>query len=262
MKIIPIIENTKVDEFESERGLSLYVESNDKKILFDTGESDKVIKNLEKLGIDIHEIDYFIISHGHKDHMGGLIYLLDAGINPEKVIVRRGAVSAFYFKCILEKEIGLSREKLDRIKGINEIEIDNIYRLEKNIYLVSPNKKSSFFYYKEGEKDDFNHEISLVVVEESKLNVVVGCCHLGVESLIDFIKGNFSESVINSLSGGLHTRSLIFRPLALIRYIEFMKKSGIKKYFLGHCTGRRTTAIMKKHITGVDKLLIGRVYDV
>lgn len=262
MKIIPIIENDRVDEFENERGLSLYIESNDKKILFDAGETNKVIKNLEKLGIDIHEIDYFIISHGHKDHMGGLIYLLEEGIDPEKVIVKEGALSDFQFKCILKKEIGLSKETLSRIKGIDEIELDKIYKLENNIYLVSPNKKKSLFYYKEGRRDDFSHEMSLVVIEENKLNVIVGCCHLGVESLIGLLKDHFTKETINSLSGGLHTRNIIFKPLVLVKYIRFMSESGIKKYFLGHCTGKYTIAIMKKHILGVEKLITGRVYDV
>lgn len=262
MRIIPIIENARVDEFENERGLSLYIESNGKKILFDTGETDKVVKNLEKLKIDIHKIDYFIISHGHKDHMGGLVYLLEEGIAPEKVIVKDGALSTFQFKCILEKEIGLSREKLERIKGVSKVKVDKVYELENNIYLVSPNKKSSLLYYKEGEREDFSHEMSLVIVEEDRLNIVVGCCHLGIESLIDFIKVNFSEDIINSLSGGLHTRNLIFKPLALFKHMELMKKSGIKKIFLGHCTGKYTTAIMKKYIIGVEKLVTGRVYDI
>ena len=262
MRIIPVIENTKIDEFESERGLSLYIESNGKKILFDTGETDKVVNNLERLKIDVHEIDYFIISHGHKDHMGGLVYLLEKGINPEKVIVKDGALSTFQFKCVLEKEIGLSRERLMGIKGINKVKVDKVYKLEDNIYLISPNKKSSLLYYKEGKRDDFSHEMSLVIVEEDRLNIVVGCCHLGVESLIDFIKVNFSEYIINSLSGGLHTRNLIFKPLALFKYMGLMKRSGVKKYLLGHCTGKYTIAVMKKYIMGVEKLVTGRVYDI
>lgn len=262
MKIIPIIENSKVDGFENERGLSLYIESNGKKIIFDTGETDKIVNNLEKLKIDIHGIDYFIISHGHKDHMGGLVHLLEAGIDPEKVIVKDGALSTFQFKCILEKEIGLSRGKLDGIKEIKEIRVDKIYKLENNIYLVSPNEKSSLFYNKEGKRDDFSHEMSLVIVEEDKLNIVVGCCHLGIESLIDFIKINFTENIISSLSGGIHTRNLIFKPLALLKYMKFLRKSRVEKYFLGHCTGECTIAILKKYIIGIEKLRIGRVYNI
>ena len=105
MKIISVIENSRAAGFDSERGLSLYIETKGKKILFDTGISDKVIKNLKKLEIDISEIDYFVISNGHRDHMGGLRYLIEAGIDPEKVIIKKGAVNSYYFKCLIKKDL-------------------------------------------------------------------------------------------------------------------------------------------------------------
>jgi len=260
MKIIPVIENSRVEEFHNERGLSLYIETKNKKILFDTGVSDKVIKNLIKLGIDISEIDYFIISHGHKDHIGGLRYLLDAGIDPGRVVIKKGVVSTYYFKCFIKKEIGLSSEDVKRLEGIEEVEVGGLYRLEEDIYLISPKGRSSPFYYKGRERDDFSHELSLVVVEDGRLNVVVGCCHFGVERLLESLNCYFPGYPINSLTGGLHTRNLPLNPGGLIRYIKLMKKSGIKKYYLGHCTGEMTISIMKRYIEGVDKISIGRSY--
>ena len=37
MRIIPLIENSRVENFHSERGLSLYIEAGGKKIIFDKG---------------------------------------------------------------------------------------------------------------------------------------------------------------------------------------------------------------------------------
>ena len=50
---------------KNEHGLSLYIKYNDKNILFDSGPSDTLIDNSQKMNLDLSEIDYFIISHGH-----------------------------------------------------------------------------------------------------------------------------------------------------------------------------------------------------
>ena len=42
-------------------------------ILFDTGVSPKgVIINAKRMGIDLSEVSYVVLSHGHYDHFGGL----------------------------------------------------------------------------------------------------------------------------------------------------------------------------------------------
>lgn len=43
-----------------------------RRYLLDTGASDLFMLNAEKLGVDLGEVDYCLISHGHNDHIGGL----------------------------------------------------------------------------------------------------------------------------------------------------------------------------------------------
>ncbi|MGL5573401.1 MAG: MBL fold metallo-hydrolase, partial [Cetobacterium sp.] len=72
-----MVENKSLNkDLAKEHGLSLYIKTNGKKILFDVGESKKFWKNAEKIGINLEEIDYLVLSHGHKDHGGGLPYFL------------------------------------------------------------------------------------------------------------------------------------------------------------------------------------------
>ena len=59
-----------------EHGLSFYIESEDKKILFDTGQNVALAHNAQMLDIDLGSIDAVVISHGHYDHTGGLEHLL------------------------------------------------------------------------------------------------------------------------------------------------------------------------------------------
>ena len=58
----------------AEHGLSLWIESNQDKILFDTGQTDVYLKNAQTLGIDKEKAQAIVISHGHYDHGGGLVW--------------------------------------------------------------------------------------------------------------------------------------------------------------------------------------------
>ena len=71
MRIINLVENTEGSTgCGIEHGLSFYIETEQHKLLMDTGQTDLLIKNAEKLGIDLTKVDTVILSHGHYDHRG------------------------------------------------------------------------------------------------------------------------------------------------------------------------------------------------
>ena len=80
MKITVLAENSVCKSnslnVKAENGLSLFIEFDERKILFDTGQSDLFIHNARKMGIDLSQVDYLVISHGHFDHGGGLKHFL------------------------------------------------------------------------------------------------------------------------------------------------------------------------------------------
>ena len=78
MRITALVENTSTrPELISEHALSLYIESNGYKILFDMGASDAFVRNAKMLGIDLNAVDFAVLSHGHYDHGGGLTAFLE-----------------------------------------------------------------------------------------------------------------------------------------------------------------------------------------
>ena len=69
MKWTVLVDNRTNDPvLETEYGLSILLETDHHRILLDTGASDMLIRNAERLGIDLSTVDYVFISHGHSDH--------------------------------------------------------------------------------------------------------------------------------------------------------------------------------------------------
>ena len=80
----------------TEHGLSILLEAEQHRILLDTGASDVFIRNAKQLGIDLSDVDYVFISHGHSDHAGGLRYFLKQN-QKAKIIVSPDAMSGKFF---------------------------------------------------------------------------------------------------------------------------------------------------------------------
>ena len=80
----------------TEHGLSIFLQTERHKILLDTGASDVFIRNAELLDIDLCDVDYVFISHGHSDHAGGLQYFLEHN-RQAQVIVSPDAMSGMFF---------------------------------------------------------------------------------------------------------------------------------------------------------------------
>ena len=111
-KITTLVENCVYGrKLQAEHGLSLYIETQEHRLLFDTGASDLFIRNARLLHIDLQKVDYLILSHGHSDHTGGLRYFLE--LNTQATVVCKREVFSPKFKD--ERENGMMHtQNLDR----------------------------------------------------------------------------------------------------------------------------------------------------
>ena len=90
-KITTLVENCVYGrKLQAEHGLSLYIETQEHRLLFDTGASDLFIRNACLLHIDLQKVDYLILSHGHNDHTGGLRYFLE--LNTQATVVCKSEI--------------------------------------------------------------------------------------------------------------------------------------------------------------------------
>ena len=74
-------------------------------------------------------------------------------------------------------------------------------------------------------------------MENGSLNIVTGCCHCGLYELIKKVKEEFPNIKINSISGGIHTRNIIFKSIYIVRGIFLLKSEKINISFFTLASG-------------------------
>lgn len=252
MRIIPIIDNrTNHSECVGRFGLSIYIETLQKgrivRILFDTGAFDELVFNAGKLKLNLEEIDFTVLSHGHYDHTGGVPVLLEK--NPSvKIYVHKHAFrkSRYEYNGKLSCEnIGI-RWNIDELgeKKKNLIFTENEFKPEENILISGeiPRNKGfemteTFFIEDDNHgyiKDDMRHEQFLAIKEDERVYLFVGCSHIGVMSQIEYAKKCFNQDVYMVI-GGLHL--LGSDEKTIYKVIEGLKKEGVRKIAPMHCSG-------------------------
>ena len=70
--ITTLVENCVYNrKLEAEHGLSLYVRTPEKRILFDTGQSDLLLRNATLLHIDLKAVDALVLSYRRTSGFSG-----------------------------------------------------------------------------------------------------------------------------------------------------------------------------------------------
>jgi len=127
LKITALVENRSEGKLKPKHGLSLYIETEKHKLLFDLGPDATLFENAKKKNIDVSEIDTVIISHGHKDHGGALQRFLQIN-SKAKIYVQRRAFEQHFSKFLFfVVNVGLDRRFENHSQVIlvdGDIEID------------------------------------------------------------------------------------------------------------------------------------------
>lgn len=262
MKIITLVDNrTQSENLETEHGLSLYIETDDnQRILYDTGQSDLFMHNAEKLGVDLSDIDRVIISHGHYDHIGGLVSFLK--INQRaKVYMNAKLFDYEYFsvKKGVKEMNGFPPELLEyreRFVLLNKnVQFDNIWFITDIAHTYALPKGNAILYrQKDGieELDQFEHELILVVDTTQGLCVFSGCAHNGVLNIAATVQSIIPDKQISCLYGGFHlidgkdfVETETTEELTSIAN-KLIKLLPSAHFYTGHCTGEKAIKVLSE----------------
>ena len=255
MKITVLVENVSKNPcIGAEHGLSLYIETAEKKILFDMGQGTLFLENAKVLGVDLRNIDFAIVSHGHYDHGGGLGCFFELN-DKAPVYINRYAFGAQYNGN--EKYIGLDLKLKDN-PGL--IYTEDMTKITDNIFLYScNNNKREYPSLESGLKirgtdgfinDEFLHEQYLLVQENGKKYLFSGCSHKGILNITNWFKPDV-------LVGGFHFSKIT--DIDILKDYSKNLNSFNTTYYTCHCTGIEQYEIMKKHMNNLNYISVGDV---
>ncbi len=263
MKLTCVIENTATfaSEFYAEHGLSILIEYEHSKILFDTGHSPKVLENNTELINGLEGLRYVVLSHGHNDHTGGLSYILENTtatiLIHEKALLPKYVIRNDNMKFIGTKEIKTKSSQIDNdentSKSINNIDfISKTKKIATNIYIFADiplnndfEKIDQSFYIKEHGtlvRDNFEDELVMVIKTEQGLVIISGCAHRGIVNTISSVVEYFNDDVY-AIIGGTHLISAT--RTRINETIKALQKFDPKYLIFGHCNGFEAMCIFK-----------------
>lgn len=274
MKITTLVDNrTQSDKLETEHGLSLYIETDDgQKILYDTGQTDLFMHNAKKMGVDLNEIDKVVISHGHYDHVGGLLAFLKEN-KTAKVYMNATIFYYEYFslKNDVKKLNGFPPELLEyhnRFVFIyHNSSIDNLWLItDINKTYEMPKGNAILYRQKEGleELDKFEHELILVIDTAKGLCVFTGCAHNGVLNIAATVQTVIPSKEIHCLYGGFHL--IDGKDYVKVETTEELNSIADEltnllptaKFYTGHCTGENAIEVLtNKMEEKLDSFYVG-----
>ena len=251
LRIINLVENEPGSSgCEAAHGLSFYIETENHKMLFDTSPSEVVLRNAQRLGIDITAVDTVILSHGHYDHSGGILAFVE--INPQaKIYMQHNASGEYYafdgedkgFRYIgIDKKI-LSLPQVQLLQSDTKLDDElQLFTVDNRTFpLPSTNKRLRELCDGQYVQDEFHHEQNLLLTCEGKKILFCGCAHNGILNVMETLERKLGpDSLPDLVIGGFHLMKrteFSQADTAEVTEIANRLKSYKAHFATCHCTG-------------------------
>jgi len=228
-------------------------------ILFDTGNSPMgVVENSARMGLDLHEIECIVLSHGHYDHSGGLSSIAKSVDRVDLPIIVH---SDMFKKRGVSNEDGTIRPypefpAKEQISPAQLISTKEPLLIADDFVLVTgeiPRKTS----YEKGylphttlingfwQSDPWIWDDRAVVIRVKGKGLVVlsGCAHAGIINTVNYSKEITEVESIHALIGGFHLAGKTNEE-RIEKSAEDLKKIKPNLIAPSHCTGWRAKCVL------------------
>jgi len=257
------VENSTLTDryFSGEPGLSFMIETEGRKILFDTGFSDLFLQNAEKRGISLLDLDIVVLSHGHLDHSGGLFPLIRhmTRATIEGIPVKKPLLVAhpwcFYPRPkppLPDTGTVLSEQDLSRFFHVCTTIVPRhltpnlvfLGEIERNLGFekVDPGTRKIILPDGTTRDDHIIDDSALAFRTNEGLVVITGCSHAGICNIVEQARSVCNEQRVIDIIGGLHL--LKPSPARLKKTGEYLRKLHLKSVHACHCTSLSSKIIL------------------
>jgi len=241
-----LVDNTSGDDgLAGEHGLACLIRRGNNHLLFDTGQSDLLLRNARHLPKDLSALHSVILSHGHYDHAGGLKSLFQNYSIPKLYV----HPNAFAPKYALDKDgkvrfIGMPLTETQVRLACDIVPTARPTEILDGIFVTGPVPRTTTFEDTGGNffqdescqsPDLLPDDQSLFWESPSGTVVLLGCAHAGVINLLSYVRRLTENKPIRAVLGGMHL--LNASPSRLEKTLAALRDFNVKTVAPVHCSG-------------------------
>jgi 7,8-dihydropterin-6-yl-methyl-4-(beta-D-ribofuranosyl)aminobenzene 5'-phosphate synthase len=242
-----------------EHGFAALLEWDGGTLLFDTGQGGTLLHNARRMNRDLQKVAQVAISHGHCDHTGGLLPLLQQ-CGGKEIFAHPAVFSPRYRVKDTGESIPIGipcGEQILRGAG-GRFSLDTRFReIGTGLFLTGEVPRRTAF--EQGDTGQFcdaagcvpdivPDDQSLAIVSKRGLVLVLGCCHAGVVNTIEHAREKTGVESVYAVIGGTHLG--FSDPAQLDATVKALRGYRIEKLCAGHCTGFAPSARLLKEFSG------------
>ena len=260
VQILNLYSNEKESgsRLKNDHGQSFLISIGNEQILFDVGQkSHLLLHNMAELKIFPDDITKLVLSHGHRDHTGGLPDFLDKRTKKEILPFfahpdfREEKIAKISF---IKKPLGcpdLTQEQEEKLDFQLSEQPQQITRYLKTTgEIVERNEKDGVepvAMHWEDEKlvvDPILDDLSLVLSTKEGEVIIAGCAHSGILNICNYVKKSTKKKIL-AIIGGTHM--VRYTPQEVIHVANQLENVyDCPDLYLNHCTDKLPIPFIKK----------------
>lgn len=267
-KVIKRLGNTS-KSFFAVHGLSIFVENDQgQKILIDTGPSETVIlNNLEIMNLKPNDFQAVFITHGHYDHVGGLIPFIKEKIpifsHPLTFKGKRYSICAnikadistptHVMEALSQAKLNLFSSSIELIHGVRTSgEIPRITDFERPLNFLRDEEDNTI-------EDLIIEDQAIYILTKRGLVIITGCAHSGIVNIVTHAKRS-TGSKIHMVIGGLHLGEASQERIRIT--MDHLKNLGVDRIAPLHCSGFDAMKSFSDRFVGFELMSAGSEIEI